>query len=283
MATGVWLDATLLGFVEGLTEFIPVSSTGHLLLLGHALGFHSPSNTFEVLIQFGAILAVVLVYAHRLIGIARALPHDPQAGTSSPGWSSPSCRRQWSACCARLHQVGAVRNPRTGLHHADPGRDRAAAGRPSRTPKPRYHDAMDYPVSLCLAIGVLQMLALVPGVSRSGATIVGALLLRRRQARGGRVLVLPGAADHGGRLRLRPLREPGDSSRSTTAVIAVGFVMAFLARCSWCEPADFVGRHGFARVRLVAHRGRRRRLRLAGPGGIVRGSARGIVRGQCVG
>src|SRR5688572_24598206 len=61
----IW-QAILLGFLEGLTEFLPVSSTGHLLLAGHFLGFQSPAKTFEVLIQLGAILAIVFVYFRRL-------------------------------------------------------------------------------------------------------------------------------------------------------------------------------------------------------------------------
>src|SRR5436305_964209 len=56
----------LLGLLEGLTEFIPVSSTGHLLLAGHFLGFNSPSKTFEVLIQLGSVLAILSVYAAKL-------------------------------------------------------------------------------------------------------------------------------------------------------------------------------------------------------------------------
>jgi undecaprenyl-diphosphatase len=57
----------LLGLIEGLTEFIPVSSTGHLLLAGHFLNFQSPGKTFEVLIQLGAILAILSVYAAKLM------------------------------------------------------------------------------------------------------------------------------------------------------------------------------------------------------------------------
>src|SRR5919107_5524387 len=72
-------EALLLGFVEGVTEFLPVSSTGHLLLLGHFLGFESTGKTFEVLVQLGAILAILLVYFRRLLAIAVALPHDPDA------------------------------------------------------------------------------------------------------------------------------------------------------------------------------------------------------------
>ena len=70
----------ILGIVEGLTEFLPVSSTGHLLLLGHFLGFDSPGRTFEVLIQLGAILAIVVVYFHRLWQLARdAVARRPEA------------------------------------------------------------------------------------------------------------------------------------------------------------------------------------------------------------
>src|SRR5690349_22837932 len=73
------LQALLLSILEGLTEFIPVSSTGHLLLAGHFLGFESTGKAFEVLIQFGAILAVVAGYFTRLWKILLDLPHDPRA------------------------------------------------------------------------------------------------------------------------------------------------------------------------------------------------------------
>ena len=76
MSLLILLQAALLGLVEGLTEFIPVSSTGHQLLVGHFIGFHSPNNTFEVLIQLGAILAILAVYFRRLIGIATASISD---------------------------------------------------------------------------------------------------------------------------------------------------------------------------------------------------------------
>src|SRR5207344_1860384 len=72
-------DALVLGILEGLTEFIPVSSTGHILLAGHFLGFHSTGKAFEVLIQLGAILAILSVYAGRLTALIRALPTDPGA------------------------------------------------------------------------------------------------------------------------------------------------------------------------------------------------------------
>ncbi|OWJ74417.1 undecaprenyl-diphosphate phosphatase, partial [Haematobacter missouriensis] len=71
--------ALILGVLEGLTEFIPVSSTGHLLLAGHFLNFHSAGRSFEVVIQLGAILALLSVYAGRLWQVFRSAPHDAGA------------------------------------------------------------------------------------------------------------------------------------------------------------------------------------------------------------
>src|ERR1700688_3341388 len=71
------IDAVLLGLVEGVTEFIPVSSTAHLLLAGRLLGFTSAGAAFDVLIQLGAVLALLSVYAGRLWRLLVDLPHDP--------------------------------------------------------------------------------------------------------------------------------------------------------------------------------------------------------------
>ena len=73
------VKAIILGVVEGLTEFIPVSSTGHMLLLGHFLGFESKGKTFEIVIQLGAVLAIVTVYFRRLWELATKWPSDPAA------------------------------------------------------------------------------------------------------------------------------------------------------------------------------------------------------------
>ena len=64
------IKALVLGVIEGFTEFLPVSSTGHLLLFGHFFGFESKGKTFEVLVQLGAILAILIVYFRKLLDIA---------------------------------------------------------------------------------------------------------------------------------------------------------------------------------------------------------------------
>ena len=78
-----YLIALLLGFVEGLTEYIPVSSTGHLLLLSHFLNFHTTGQTFEVLIQLGAVLALLRLYFNRLWNVVITLPSNPQSSIAS--------------------------------------------------------------------------------------------------------------------------------------------------------------------------------------------------------
>ena len=171
------LVAALLGVLEGLTEFIPVSSTGHILLAGHFLGFHSTGKAFEVLIQLGAILAILRSMPAGCSRWRATLPTDPAARRfvfGGPARLPAGGGRRRVA--ARLHQDRALRDPGADRGHADPRRHRPALGRPAAR-APDYHDVMDFPLPMALRIGLFQCLALVPGVSRSGATIVGALLL----------------------------------------------------------------------------------------------------------
>ncbi|HJU32895.1 MAG TPA: undecaprenyl-diphosphate phosphatase, partial [Hyphomicrobiaceae bacterium] len=136
----------LLGLLEGLTEFLPVSSTGHLLLAGHFLGFQSPGKTFEVLIQLGSILAVLTVYFAKLLHLARDLPSDPRArrfvlavliaflpaaviGAAAHKYIKEIFFESPLLVCTTLILGGIV------LLHVDKLRL-----------EPRYHDAMDFPL-----------------------------------------------------------------------------------------------------------------------------------------
>ena len=106
----IW-QVILLGLIEGLTEFIPVSSTGHVLLAGHFLGFQSPGKTFEVLIQLGAILAILTVYFGKLMRILIDLPrdraHPPLRAGGARGLPARSGDRRRRA---QVHQGGPVRS-----------------------------------------------------------------------------------------------------------------------------------------------------------------------------
>ncbi len=240
-------QALILGLVEGLTEFIPVSSTGHILLLGHFLGFDNPGKTFEVLIQLGAILAILSVYFARLLTMLLALPHDPRTrrfvagvllaflpaavvGFFAHGFIKTVLFESPQLICTTLLVGGII------LLWID------------RLPlKPRYDEITDYPLSLCFKIGCCQVLAMVPGVSRSGATIGGALLLgtdKRSAAEFSFFLAMPTMT---GAFALDLYKNYHILSADDVAVISIGFVTAFLAGVvvvRWL--LNYVSRHGFA-------------------------------------
>jgi undecaprenyl-diphosphatase len=174
-----WLKAAFLGVVEGVTEFLPISSTGHLLIASRLIHFQeSLGGTFEVFIQFGAVLAVLGFYAGDLIAQASSLSREPRtryfwlmivvaflpaavAGLLLRDWikgvlfTSPMVVA-WAFIVGGIVLVGVELLPH----------------RPART-----HELMAVTWRQAVTIGLAQVFALVPGVSRSGASIVGALLV----------------------------------------------------------------------------------------------------------
>src|SRR6266699_4292438 len=74
-----FVQAVLLGILQGVTEFLPVSSTAHLLISERLLGFHDPGGVFTVMIQLGSILAVMWLYRNKIVDVIRGLPSDPDA------------------------------------------------------------------------------------------------------------------------------------------------------------------------------------------------------------
>ncbi len=236
----------LLGLLEGLTEFIPVSSTGHILLAGHFIGFDSPGKVFEVLIQLGAILAILSVYFVRLWRIAIALPTDPRArrfvaaillaflpaaviGVLAHGFIKAVLFESPVLICSTLIIGGVV------LLIVD------------RLPlKPRYTDAMDFPPSMAFAIGLCQCLAMIPGVSRSGATIVGSLLMgtdKRSAAEFSFFLAMPTMT---GAFVYDLYKNWSVLSVDDTVAIAIGFAVSFVAALFVVRYLlDYVSSHGF--------------------------------------
>lgn len=241
-----WLSTTL-GLLEGLTEFIPVSSTGHLLLAGHFLGFCSPGKTFEVLIQLGAILAILSVYFGKLLRMLVDLPRDrptqrfvaavlvaflPAAviGAALHGFIKNVLFNAPMVVAIALIVGGLI------LLVVD------------RMPlKPRYHDAMEIPPMTALKIGFFQCLAMIPGVSRSGSTIVGAMLLgvdKRAAAEFSFFLAMPTMT---GAFAYDLYKNWSGLRPDAVADIAIGFVAAFIAGVVVVRYLlDYVGRHGFA-------------------------------------
>jgi undecaprenyl-diphosphatase len=240
--------ASVLGIVEGLTEFIPVSSTGHLLLLEHFFGFDDDAfgKTFVVLIQLGAILAILSIYFAKLWGIAMALPSDPNArrfvlgvliaflpaalvGYVARDFIKNVLFTPW-VVCPTLILGGAV------LLWVD-----------QLDLKPRHHDATEFSLPMYLGIGICQCFAMVPGVSRSGATIVSAMLFgadKRSAAEFSFFLAMPTMA---GAFTLDLIKSWSQMGSTNATIVAVGFATSFVA--GWIvvkSLLDYVSNHGFA-------------------------------------
>ena len=241
------LLALTLGVVEGLTEFIPVSSTGHLLLLCHFLGFESNGYTFEVLIQLGAVLAVVSVYFRRLWQMLIDLPRDRRVQHFVTGILL-------AFLPAAIVGVLAHDFIKTVLFDSPilicitlilGGVALLAIDR--LTMQPRYFDIVRYPLPLCLKVGIFQCLAMVPGVSRSGATIAGALLMgadKRSAAEFSFFLAMPTMA---GAFAYDLFQNRDLLTADDAAQIGVGFFAAFVTGVVVVRLLlDFVSRHGFA-------------------------------------
>ncbi|WP_409561989.1 undecaprenyl-diphosphate phosphatase [Hyphomicrobium sp. B1] len=167
----------LLGLIEGLTEYLPVSSTAHLLLTERLLGVSSTGRTFEVLIQLGAILALLTVYSAKLWRLAVDFPSDPRTrrfvfavllaflpavfiGVAAHKFIKDFLFESPMIICISLVIGGIILLVVDRMRY-----------------QPQYVDVMDIPPLKALIIGFVQCLAMIPGVSRSGSTIVGGMLL----------------------------------------------------------------------------------------------------------
>ncbi len=188
------LSALVMGVVEGLTEFLPISSTGHLILLGEVIGFAGPpGKVFEISIQLGAILAVIWIYRATLWGLATrmwrpgrerfyvmnlALAFLPAAviGATLHGPITTLLFSPWVVSVALI--LGGI----------------AIIAIERARPEPSIRSVLEIGPLAALLIGFAQALAMIPGTSRSGATIIGALLMgvdRRTAAEFSFVLAIP--------------------------------------------------------------------------------------------
>ena len=241
----IW-EVILLGLIEGLTEFLPVSSTGHLLLTEHFLGICTPGKTFEVLIQLGAILAILSVYFRRLWQMLLDLPHDrltrhfvigiliaflPAAiiGALAHDFIKTVLFESPRLICIMLIIGGVV------LLVVD-----------RMKLQPVYRDVERFPTRLYLQIGLFQCLSLIPGTSRSGSTIVGALLLgvdKRAAAEFSFFLAIPTMV---GAFAYDFYKNRAEMTTDHLGIIAIGFVVSFITAMIVVKTfLDYVTRHGF--------------------------------------
>lgn len=255
--------SVLLGIVEGLTEFLPVSSTAHLLVSEHFLGLSKDQwEVFTVVIQFGAVLSVVAVYWRKFWEVLIGLPRRPQAR-----------RFVLNVIVAFLPSavlgVAVIKVINSFL--LDPQRALPVIAAAwilggivillfeRIAPPPQYMDGDDLPLIKAFQIGLCQCLALLPGVSRSGATILGGELLGvERKAAAAFTFYLAVPTMFGASV-FELYKQRAALSGASLEIIAIGFVVSFLV--AWVVVRSFigfVGRYGlkpFGWYRILAGAG----------------------------
>lgn len=246
MSPDLLLKAAVLGLVEGATEFIPVSSTGHLIVVSDWLGLvDERSKTFEIFIQLGAILAIVWIYRQRLGRTLAGARYD----TAS--------RRFFGNILIAFLPAAAV-----GFVAHDWIKDRlfnppvVAAALVAGgllillierwRPRTRFKDLGELPAATALGIGLAQVLSLIPGTSRSGATILGGYALglsRTAATEFSFFLAIPImlAATMYDLLKSWSVLSPGD-----VPMFAVGFIVSFLSAVVVVRGfLTYISRHSF--------------------------------------
>ena len=240
--------AAILGVVEGLTEFLPVSSTGHLLLMEHFLGWGDGSfgKSFAILIQLGAILALLTIYFGRIWALATSMFTQWAAARFVIGVllaflpAAVLGALFGSFVKSQLFDVRIV-----CIMFIIGGFVLLWVDRMNL--KPRYFEATGFSLPMYFAIGVCQCVAMIPGVSRSGATIVGAMLFggdRRSAAEFSFWLAMPTMV---GAFAYEAFKSRHELADANLTAIAVGFVFSFIF--GWIVVKTFlrfVQRHSFA-------------------------------------
>ena len=241
------IKAIFLGIVEGLTEFIPVSSTGHLLLVGHFLGFDDEAfgKSFDVLIQLGAILALLSIYFGRLWKLFLGMFNDREAqrfiigvliaflpamvlGALLYGFIKSVLFNVWIVCISLI--IGGF--VLLWIDRLDL--------------RPRYHDATKFTLPMYFGIGVMQCLSMIPGVSRSGASIVAAMLFGADKTAATEFSFWLAMPTMVGAFAFEAFKSRHEIAGGNALIIAVGFAVSFV--CGWFVVKTLLGyvsRHGF--------------------------------------
>ncbi len=178
------INAFILGVVEGLTEFLPVSSTGHMIIVGHWLGFEGEkAKTFEVIIQLGSILAVVVMFWRRLFGLigihfGKPVEHEGQTGGHLTLGHILLAMIPAVVLGLVFHDsIKSLFQPRTVVYALVVGGLLLLAAEWLKPKTPRAVGLDDITYRQAFMIGCFQCLALWPGFSRSGSTISGGMLM----------------------------------------------------------------------------------------------------------
>ena len=241
------LKAAALGIVQGVTEFLPVSSTAHLLIGERLIGFSDPGGVFTVMIQLGSIFAVMWLYREKILSVIAGLPSKPEAR-----------RFAFMIALATVPALVAGFFFSTFVKSVLYGSVVVIAAAfiaggviilivERFRPKPDVFDVDSLPVARALAIGSFQALALIPGVSRSGGTIVAAMAMRVDRAAAAEFTFFLAMPTMAAAFAHDLLGARHELASARGLEVAVGFVMAFISSALVITPfLNYVRRSGFA-------------------------------------
>ncbi len=239
--------AALLGLIEGLTEFLPVSSTAHLLIAEQLLKFQDPNENFAVMIQLGAVLAVAVLYFSRLWSAVITLPTREESRrfaisvlvaffpaaiigllVKKLGILDAVMENIPLICVALI--VGGI-----ALWAVD-----------KYAPKPVHHDSEKIGVMTALFIGLFQCLAIIPGMSRSGSTLIGAMVCKVDKKAGAEFSFFLAIPTMLGAFTLDFVHGYKTITSAQYSSIAIGFLVAFLSALLVIKPfIGFVQKRGY--------------------------------------
>ena len=246
MLPALFASAILLGIVEGLTEFLPISSTGHLILADRLLGLEGPeSKLFDIVIQLGAILAVCWVYRERLFHAVIGLASEPPAQRFVANIVIAFLPAAIAGVILYRIIKEVLFSPWVVAISFIVGGFLILLIERVR-PRPWIHNVDNMSPATALGIGCCQILAMIPGVSRAGATIMGAMMLRVDRPAATEFSFFLAIPTMFGAAVYDLYKNRAILSLDNGLVIALGFVVAFVAALFVVRRlVDFVSRHGF--------------------------------------
>ncbi len=241
-------QALFLGVVEGITEFLPISSTGHLILLVDLMNFAAPQGrVFEIVIQLGAILAICWLYRAKLVSSVLSAPKDAQ----SRRFLSNIILAFIPAAIIGVFAHGFIKqvlfSPLVVAIMLVVGGLIILLVEKVIKPMPTTRNVEEMSWKLALKIGFCQVLAMIPGTSRSGATIIGGMLLgleRKAATEFSFFLAIPTML---GATVYDTYKNWEFMTAENVEIIAIGFFSAFISALlvvNWL--IRFLGRHGYA-------------------------------------
>ena len=245
--TLIW-KTLLIGVVEGLTEFLPVSSTGHIILAGELLAFEGPpGKVFEIVIQFGAILAVCLLYRLKIWSTVQGvLRRDRQAVRFATAIVVAFLPAAVIGVLAHKYIKSVLFNPTVvAIALIVGGVAILVIERYAQRPRIKSLDEID--LRTALLVGFCQCIAMIPGVSRAGATIMGARVFRVDRATATEFSFFLAMPTMLGATVYDLYKNWSLLDWSHGGIIALGFVVAFVTALLVVSAfVRFISRHGFA-------------------------------------